>query len=167
MPGKSRCQRALALPDTLRTHHNVVPGYAAGSGQHPYAEIVAANRAGWGGSREQPYIPIVTVGWDKRPWEGPTGLGQNPGWYFPDRTPEQFADFLRAAITWMDTHAEQTTAERIVLTYAWNELGEGGYLVPTKGDRDGSCLKALRSVAMPATRSANPPAPPDAEMPRR
>lgn len=133
---------------THRTHYNVVPGYAAGAEQHTYAELVAAHRAAWGGSREQPYMPIVTAGWDKRPWEGPTGLNQAPGWYFPDRTPEQFAGFLRDAITWMDAHPDQTTAERIALIYAWNEFGEGGYIAPTKGDPAARYLNALRSVAL-------------------
>jgi len=77
-------------------------------------------------------------------------LNQQPGWYFPDRTPEQFADFLRDAIRWMDRHAEETTAERIVLIYAWNEFGEGGYIAPTKGDSHGDYLNALRSVVNPA-----------------
>ena len=53
----------------------------------------------WGGSKEQPYLPEVTAGWDARPWEGPQGDGKEPGWYFPDRTPEQFAAALREAIS--------------------------------------------------------------------
>ncbi len=134
---------------THRTHYNVVPGYATGAAQHQYAELVAANRAAWGGSRDQPYIPIVTAGWDKRPWEGPKGLNQPPGSYYPDRTPQQFAEFLRDAFSWMNQHPEQTTAERLVLIYAWNEFGEGGYIAPTKEDPDGTYLKALQSVAMP------------------
>ena len=32
--------------------------------------------------------------WDKRPWEGSTGLNQKPGWHYPDRTPEQLADYV-------------------------------------------------------------------------
>lgn len=148
-----------------RTHYNVISGYTAGSEQHKYAELVAANKGAWGGSREQPYIPIVTAGWDKRPWEGPTGLKQGAGWYYPDRTPDQFAGFLRDAVTWMDKHPEQTTAERIVLIYAWNEFGEGGYIAPTKGDPDGKYLKALRSAVMPAGRPGQQVAPPDADKP--
>lgn len=35
------------------------------------------------------------------------------------------------------------------MLYAWNEIGEGGYLVPTQGDRDGKYLKALKSVVRP------------------
>ncbi len=134
---------------THRTHYNINPGYISKSEQHAFAELVAANRAEWKGSSRQPYIPIITAGWDKRPWEGPTGLNQEPGWYYPDRTPEQLTDFIRDAITWMDKHPDQTTAERIALVYAWNEFGEGGYLAPTKGDPDGKYLKAIRSVMMP------------------
>ena len=46
----------------------------------------------------------------------------------------------------MDQHPDQTTAERIVLLYAWNEFGEGGYLAPTKGDPEGAYLKAVKQV---------------------
>jgi hypothetical protein len=135
---------------THKTHYNVIPGYSAGSEAHHYAELVQAHREAWSGSREQPYLPVVTAGWDKRPWDGPAGLNAQPGWYFPDRTPMQFADFLREAINWMDLHPEQTTPERIVLIYAWNEFGEGGYIAPTKGDPDGRYLDGLRAVLKPA-----------------
>jgi len=100
----------------------------------------------WGGSKEQPYLPEVTAGWDARPWEGPQGDGKEPGWYFPDRTPEQFAAALREAISWMDKHPDQTIAERTLLVYAWSEFGEGGHIVPTRGDPDGRYLKAIQSV---------------------
>jgi hypothetical protein len=129
-----------------RTFYNIVPGYAAGSQQHKYEELVAAHKKEWQGTAAQPFIPEVTAGWDKRPWEGLTGLGQAPGWYFPDRTPEQVAAFLGDAIRWMDEHPSETTAERLVLVYAWNELGEGGYIAPTKGDPQGRYLKAMREV---------------------
>ncbi len=131
---------------THRTHYNIAPGYAGGSEEHKYAEIVAAHKAAWRGTREQPYIPEITAGWDKRPWEGENGLGQRPGWYFPDRTPAQFGQFVRDAIQWMDEHPEQTTPERIMLIYAWNELGEGGYICPTKADPDGAYLKEIKAA---------------------
>ncbi|MHB9033367.1 MAG: glycoside hydrolase family 99-like domain-containing protein, partial [Anaerolineae bacterium] len=140
---------ALETGFNLRTHYNIISGYTGGAQQHTYAELVAANEAAWVGSPAQPYIPIVTAGWDKRPWEGPTGLNQAEGWFYPDRTPEQFAAFMRDALAWLDAHPEQTTAERLALIYAWNEFGEGGYLAPTKGDPDGAYLKALKSVVLP------------------
>jgi len=136
----------LEMGYAYRTQYAVVPGWARGPERHEYAELVAANRAAWSGSREQPCIPIVMCGLDRRPWEGPTGQNQEPGWYYPDRTPEQFANLVVDAVEWMDKHPEQTTPERIVLIYAWNEFGEGGYIAPTKGDPDGSYLKALRAT---------------------
>ena len=133
---------------THRTHYNITLGYTGGSQEHLYSELVAAHQKAWSGSWEQPYIPEVTAGWDKRPWEGPQGLNQKPGWYFPDRTPAAFEHFLQSAINWMDGNPEQTTRERLVLVYAWNEFGEGGYIAPTKGDPGGQYLKALKSVAL-------------------
>ncbi len=131
---------------THTTHYNIVPGYASGSESHKFAELVQAHQRAWRGTRELPYMPTLSVGWDKRPWEGDRGLGQKPGWYFTDRTPEQLGGGLESAIASMDQHPEQTTAERIVLLYAWNEFGEGGYLAPTKGDPEGAYLKAVKHV---------------------
>jgi hypothetical protein len=132
-----------------RTHYNMNPGYVAGAEEHKYSELVAAHEKNWKGTEEQPYIPEITVGWDKRPWEDKSGKGQGgakQGWYFPDRTPEQFKNFLNDAIKWMDEHPTQTTKERMLLIYAWNEFGEGGYLVPTKGDPNASYLKVIKSI---------------------
>ena len=131
---------------THRTHYNIVPGYNAGSQEHKYSELVKVHEQAWQGSPELPYIPEITAGWDKRPWKGKAGLNQKPGWYFPDRTPVQFADFLCHALIWMHRHPEQTTAERIALIYAWNEFGEGGYIAPTKGDTKGRYLEAIKTV---------------------
>jgi hypothetical protein len=133
----------------ISTHYNVVPGYASGSEEHQYAELINAQRERWKGTKEQPYIPTVIAGWDKRPWEDASGKGTGgakQGWYYTGRTPEQFKDFVSEAVNWMDAHPEQTIAERMILIYAWNELGEGGYLVPTKGDPKASYLKAVHDV---------------------
>jgi hypothetical protein len=148
MPGLSiaGCGNASVKGFTHRTHYNIIPGYADGSESHKYSELVEAHKKNWSGSEELPYIPEITVGWDKRPWEGPDGLNQKEGWYYPDRTPEQFESFINDAITWMNQHPEQTTKERMILLYAWNENGEGGYLVPTKGDPEGSYLKIVKKI---------------------
>ena len=48
------------------------------------------------------------------------------------------------------------------LMKAWNEVGEGGYLAPTKGDPEGAYLKAVKQVldrtgsAIPTMRPAAP-----------
>lgn len=132
---------------THTTHYNVIPGYADGSEEHKYQELVEATKAQWIGTEEQPYIPLLTAGWDKRPWEGREGSNQRAGWYFPDSTPDQFKNFLTDAIQWMDANPAKTTKERLVLIYAWNELGEGGYLVPTKGDKEAVKLKMIKAVS--------------------
>ncbi len=148
LPGLSiaGCANTAGKDFTHRTHYNIVPGYAAGSEEHPYSKLVEAHKERWEGTPEQPYIPEITVGWDKRPWEGPQGLNQKPGYYYPNRTPKAFAGFLNAADQWMDEHPNETTKERIVLVYAWNELGEGGYLVPTKADPKAKYLKTIKKV---------------------
>lgn len=131
---------------THRTRYNLVPGYTGGGEQHAYADLVASNVAGWVAQPGQPFIPTLTVGWDCRPWEGPDGMGKKPGWYFPDRTPEQFGASVRTALAWMEGHPAGVTSERALLLYAWNELGEGGWLVPTRDDPAGAYLAALRAA---------------------
>jgi len=131
---------------THRTYYNIVPGYAAGSQARKYQELVEAHQRAWHGTTEQPFIPQVTVGWDKRPWEEKGTQAPQAGYYYPDHTPEAFGQFLESAIRWMDQNPDKTTAERLLLIYAWNELGEGGYLVPTAGDPTAKYLQAIRSV---------------------
>jgi hypothetical protein len=99
-------QGTVAAAFTYRTHYNITLVYTAGSQEHHYAEIVPAHKQAWSGSPEQPYIPEVTASWDKRPWEGERGLRQQPGWHFPDGTPELFHQFVQSAVDWMDQHPE-------------------------------------------------------------
>ena len=132
---------------TLRTDYNIVPGEVSGiSENHPYSELVEAQVRGWHGRPEQPYIPLAITGWDKRPWEGPDGQNGKPGSYFTGSTPEAFGNSLEKMANWMDENSEQTTNDRLALIYAWNELGEGGWLMPTKDDPKGAYLKAVRHV---------------------
>ncbi len=92
-----------------------------------------------------PYMPCVTTGWDKRPWEAPDLPPEKLAVYYPDRTPPQVADFVTRAIRWLDGHPDKTPQERIVLLYAWNENGEGGFLTPTKSQGD-AYLKAVAAA---------------------
>jgi hypothetical protein len=143
------CGNAADKNFEYKTHYNMNPGYVAGHEEHKYSELIDAHKKNWIGTEKQPYIPEVTVGWDKRPWEDKSGKGMGgskEGWYFPNRTPKEFKGFLTDAVKWMDEHPAQTTKERYVLIYAWNELGEGGYLVPTKGDPEAKYLQVVKSV---------------------
>ena len=129
---------------THTTHYNVVPGYAAGSRSaqvlrnwcQAHQRAVARHPS----SRTYPSLSgrAGTSGLGK----ATAGLGQKPGWYYPDRTPEQLRrSCAESAIAWMDQRIRsRQLPSAIVLLYAWNEFGEGGYLAPTKGN-PGSLLE--------------------------
>ncbi len=135
----------------LSASYNTIPGYETEKPEEKdYEILVKANQDSWKGQRNFPHIPTITVAWDKRPWDGPIdgnfGKGSKPGWHYINQTPQRFSDYLQSAIKWMDNHAKETIKERMVLLYAWNENGEGGYLVPTKGDPKASYLKEIKSI---------------------
>ena len=132
---------------THKTHYNYVPGYSGGSYPRSYRrDLVEVNKTQWTGTEQQPYIPSIASGWDKRPWEGERGARQPEGYYYINNTPLVFKNYFEDAIKWMDDNPTKTTKERIILIYAWNELGEGGYLVPTKDEPEALKLQAIRSV---------------------
>ena len=86
---------------------------------------------GWAGQNAQ----AGKADWAK---DAPTHLTKRMLDEFPDREP---------VWGWRDDKLE--TMERIVLVYAWNEFGEGGYIAPTKGDAEGKYLRALKEVILP------------------
>jgi hypothetical protein len=134
------------------TQYNEVPGGENEKAEeHSFTELVQymEKKIDEGGSPEQPYIPCVMAGWDRRPRENEDKPGKHFCWYFTERTPKAFQDHLQYAVNWLDKHPDEATAERLVIIYAWNELGEGGYLIPTKGEPQGAYLKAIQSVVLP------------------
>ena len=138
---------------SMRTHYNVTPQGTwtlHKSEEHSYSEVVEANVKAWkGGTPAQPLIPLVTAGWDRRPWEGKGGYadhGVEISWYYTGRTPAAFGKLLERLAQWMEANPTQVTKDRLALVYAWNETGEGGWLVPCRDDPDGAYLKAVRRV---------------------
>jgi len=134
---------------TLRTHYNIIPGYNKPSAKHQYEELIEAQAKEWHGTPQQRYIPSIPVGWDRRPWEAPDGLKgwtMEPSWYFEGNTPQAFGNALEKMVHWMDENPDQITKDRLSVIYAWNEIGEGGWLVPCKDDPNGAYLKAVRRV---------------------
>jgi hypothetical protein len=77
-----------------------------------------------------PYIPVITSGWDERF----SAREQKTAIIYAGRTPVQFARYAACARHWIDTNARRTVKERMVLIFAWNEVGEGGSIIPTKID---------------------------------
>ena len=131
---------------SIITDYCLRPGYGAASEEHQYEEMVEAHTSRWRGSSQQPYIPVATVGWDRRPWEEGLPWDIVTSWYFVGKTPEAFEKFLFKMLNWMNDNPEKVTKERLAMLYAWNEIGEGGWLVPCKEDPDGDYLKAIKRV---------------------
>ena len=121
------------------TGYNYIDGYHYTGPEpyiHTYAELADRHVNAWDRFAEYsplPYLPIVTCGWDCRPWE-PADGSPHRSFYYPDRTPKQVYEFITKAKEWTEKNASKTANEKIVMLYAWNEMGEGGYLMPTKGD---------------------------------
>lgn len=131
-----------------RTHYNAIPvGDNKGKPERDYDLLIEATEREWVITK-QPYIPTVSVGWDPRPWANKLnedGILKN-GWYYVNNTPEKFRNSLLRAAEWIEDNPQATVKEKMVMIYAWNELGEGGYLIPTKGNKQGEHLKMVKEV---------------------
>jgi len=95
---------------------------------------------------DTPYAPCILSGWDCRPYEtvwpgNPSGT--NRSCYAPDRTKEAFTQHIVNAYEWTKANPEQSCG--LGLIYAWDEVTEGGYLIPTKGEGF-SMLEGLKSA---------------------
>ncbi len=122
----------------------------------PYARLVAENVAMWSrvASRVHvPYFPVITSGWDQRF----SAREQATAIIYAGRTPAAFACYAVRARHWIDTHPAWTLPQRLVLVFAWNEIGEGGSIIPNH--RDGyAYADAVRTVFGDATHApATPP----------
>jgi hypothetical protein len=138
------CDQTDGGPSGLRLeHYDALSEYAStgaavpANGPRPYNDLVTAAQAEWRQFAEAspiPYIPSVMDGWDPRPWdERPYGY-----LFWFARTPREVAAFVQDAIAWIranpSMHVGAASSPPLVLMEAWNELGEGGYVLPTKAE---------------------------------
>ena len=131
---------------TLLTGYNYPLGWHNGGGSQPFRKLIEGSERIFNQFAEQtplPYVPVITAGWDRRPWEQGQMPPEKMSVWYPDRTPKLVEEFVRLGVNWIDKHPDKTTPQRLLLIYAWNENGEGGYLTPT--EKDGSVyLKAVQ-----------------------
>lgn len=121
----------------------------------PYAALAANAEADWTqrAGRGFPFVPTAMTGWDQRPlietpqpfYPIPAGLTDSE--YFTSGTAQDIADHVGAMATGILAHAAACPAN-VGLVYAWNELAEGGWLMPTFG---GSGPDATRTTVLGST----------------
>ena len=115
-------------------YHTAIQMDPAGKKQ-AYDSLIPGHEFVWNRFAEigrLPYIPCVTSGWDKRPWEKLDLPASQQDIYFPDRSPAKVETFVGKAMDWVQAHPDKVTKEKLILLYAWNEYAEGGALAPTK-----------------------------------
>lgn len=128
------------LSEFLARRYDAVTQYAypaappTHSGERSYRQLIASAEKNWdrfAKTSVPPYIPDVMAGWDPRPWN--ERVEGRLFWY--RRTPSLFERFVRDAVEWSVANpgAMHDGGRPLVLIEAWNELGEGSYIVPTIG----------------------------------
>jgi len=78
-----------------------------------------------------PYIPVVTLNWDPRPWTNKNNNYDKAPFYVGFSEKSVYTS-VSNSLNWIKTHPSMATKEKIILLYAWNENGEGAYLTPSK-----------------------------------
>lgn len=78
----------------------------------------------------RPYIPVSTLNFDPRPWRRPGDKLDRR--YYTGYSTKSIYNAIVAVQKWVDDNPQYTVKDKIAMVYAWNEIGEGGYLTPTK-----------------------------------
>ena len=106
--------------------------------EQPYASLAQAARADWAarGSSNFPMIPTAMSGWDQRPlvetpqpfYPVPAGLTVDN--YYDPPSEAQLGAHVVEMVDYLVSQAASCPAQ-VGLIYAWNELAEGGWVMPT------------------------------------
>ena len=128
------CGSNLPVYDAL-TWYNSFEG-SNKSEAHEYSQLFTYVESRWGNIPDTIVVnPLCSVGWDRRPWESKENTV-----YYINKKPTLFRNHLKNAVDFLLT---SENPHPVIMIYAWNEMGEGGYLVPTKGDPKGKYLKQV------------------------
>ena len=112
---------------------------ADGRASAPFSALAATCRRGWDelAASRLPAVPTVMCGWDRRPrvaapvpWEHGQAAGAGIEHAYAAARPGELSRLLREAVAWAAGGGRRAPSEA-VLVYAWNEVDEGGSLLPT------------------------------------
>jgi len=119
-----------------------IPGSYDNTADYTYYDYTAqaqADRDLWESFRAAGLkaVPVASMGWDPRPHRDDIfGYGGYTSGPVVERAaPEQLAAHVLEAVEWMRTYPEAAEPQTVIV-YAWNELSEGGWLVPTLEEGD-------------------------------
>jgi hypothetical protein len=125
-----------AAADVERFGADAISSYAMGisdkwrgrsEARQPFAHLAEAAEQDWAAYKNtgKKVVPTVMTGWDPRPDTSRVG---EP--YWDAATPQEIGTHLHNAVKWVA--ANPCTAEaNTILIYAWNEITEGGWLIPS------------------------------------
>ncbi len=93
----------------------------------PFSSLVENTEQDWTAYKKtgKKIIPTVMTGWDLRPDPSHSG---DP--YWAQATPKEIASHLRDAMKWIAANPCAAEANTVQI-YAWNEIHEGGWLLPS------------------------------------
>jgi hypothetical protein len=165
---------ASAATDMATYGLDAVGTYAVAPGRGtlrevPWSELDSRTQASWQSyaATGKPTVPTVMAGWDPRPaWEDTSGSssGYNaavpPGIYYTTATPQQIATQLKGALDWSAANPGAAGEPNAILIYAWNEITEGGWLLPSNTAFNPVGTGRLDAIAaVLRTLAPGPPAP--------
>lgn len=149
-------QGTAGVPIVREVGADAISNYIAehrGETKGPYSDLDSQARDYWKSlaATNLPTIPIAMVGWDTRarqekpqPW-GSAQPDPNPSRYYELPTPSELASHMQAAVDFIQTNPVACPTKTLLI-YSWNECDEGGGLIPTVGDRQGSYLSAIAPI---------------------
>lgn len=125
--------------------------YWEGRQEATFAEMAASAESFWERCEATgtPAVPICMAGFDYRPRVlNPVSWHVCDDRYCKRGTPDELAAHIGRGVSWFKKHPGKNGTE-LVLIYAWNELDEGGWLVPALPPPHGegtARIDALRKV---------------------
>ena len=103
---------------TILTGYNYNGGWMNGGGSQPFRKLIEDSDRIFDQFAEEtplPYVPVITAGWDRRPWEKGQLPPEKMSVWYPDRTPKLVEEFVRHGVRWLDKHPDKATPQRLLL----------------------------------------------------